>query len=78
MIFVLHLGESIPSIVAVDKEGLKIDLSFEKEGSGPTVVIVTLKITNSTNNPFNSFIFQAAVPKVSLESLLGEIHGILQ
>lgn len=58
-----NIGESIPSIVAVDKEGLKIDLSFEKEGSGPTVVIVTLKITNSTNNPFNSFIFQAAVPK---------------
>ncbi|XP_072024422.1 LOW QUALITY PROTEIN: AP-1 complex subunit gamma-1-like [Amphiura filiformis] len=54
---------SIPPIMAVDKDGLKVEFNFEKEGSAPHVVNITLKATNSTTNPFSSFIFQAAVPK---------------
>lgn len=49
-------------MIAFEKNSLKIEFSFEKNG---TNLRITLNATNSSNLPFNDFIFQAAVPKVS-------------
>ncbi len=55
---------SIPPIVAFDKNGLKLEFSFEKPSDNPILTIISLTAINSTSSPMLEFLFQAAVPKV--------------
>ena len=54
----------IPSITAFEKNGLKIDFSFERSPINKIETRINVNVTNSTSVPFNDFLFQAAVPKV--------------
>ncbi|XP_011409718.1 PREDICTED: AP-1 complex subunit gamma-1 [Amphimedon queenslandica] len=54
------VSQSIPSIIAFEKNSLKIEFHFEKNG---TNISITLLATNSSNLPFSDFVFQAAIPK---------------
>jgi len=56
-------GTAIPSIKAFEKNGLKIEFSFERKETEATMMIITLSATNSNPAPLNDFVFQAAVPK---------------
>ncbi|XP_035678744.1 AP-1 complex subunit gamma-1-like [Branchiostoma floridae] len=66
----------IPSLIAYEKNGLKIEFSFQKDNSNANVVIITLTATNSTDTPMDEFVFQAAVPKtfqLQLQSPSGSV-----
>ena len=54
----------IPPIIAFDKNGLKLEFSFERSLENPTLTIISLTATNSSPYPIEEFLFQAAVPKV--------------
>lgn len=60
----------IPSIVAFDKNSLKIVFQFEKDPNTPSTIKITLSATNSWSTPMTDFLFQAAVPKVNLGSVV--------
>ncbi|XP_067135584.1 AP-1 complex subunit gamma-1-like isoform X2 [Centruroides vittatus] len=61
---------SIPSISAFEKNGLKLEFSFEKPPDNPQSVVILLTATNDTPNPMKDFLFQAAVPKTFQLQLL--------
>ena len=65
------INNSIPSIVAFDKNGLKLEFSFERPTDNPTLITISLTATNSSQYPIEEFLFQAAVPKVCSNILLG-------
>ncbi|XP_070574228.1 AP-1 complex subunit gamma-1-like isoform X2 [Ptychodera flava] len=68
-------NNKIPSLVAFEKAGLKIDFNFEKD-SNPAVTNIMLTATNSTMFPMTEFVFQAAVPKsfqLQLQSPSGNV-----
>ncbi|XP_074599124.1 adaptor protein complex 1, gamma subunit [Brevipalpus obovatus] len=56
-------SSSIPSIVAFDKNGLKILYDFQKDPSDPKNLTIHMKASNSNVHPITEFLFQAAVPK---------------
>lgn len=60
-------GPSIPSLVAFDQNGLKITYDFEKNPSDSKTLTVNMKAFNTNNDSITDFLFQAAVPKVSLD-----------
>ena len=51
-------------MTAFEKNGLKIEFTFERSQAQASVVNITLSATNSNPQPLNDFVFQAAVPKV--------------
>jgi len=51
----------IPPMTAIDKNGLRIVFTFEREN---TILTIHSKTTNSTPYPMTNYIFKAAVPKV--------------
>lgn len=53
----------IPPMRAFDKDGLKLDFAFEKSPANQQMTVMSLTATNSTQNLFTDFLFQAAVPK---------------
>jgi len=53
-------SNSIPSMIAFDKNGLKINLTFERQD---TTLFIYLQAMNSTSSPILNFVFKAAVPK---------------
>lgn len=57
-------NNSIPSIIAFDKNGLKLEFSFERPSDNSNLTIISLLATNSGSDPIDDFLFQAAVPKV--------------
>ena len=59
-----HLFPAIPPITAFEKSGLKIVFAFEKPDPQSAGVTIALTATNSNMTQIDSFIFQAAVPKV--------------
>ena len=59
-----HLFAAIPPITAFEKNGLKIVFAFEKPDPQSAGVTIALTATNSNMTQIDSFIFQAAVPKV--------------
>ena len=59
----------IPPIIAFDKNGLKLEFSFERPLDNTNLLIISLSATNSGSQPIDEFIFQAAVPKVCLNSI---------
>jgi hypothetical protein len=48
-------------MTAIDKNGLRIIFTFEREN---TTLTIHSKATNSTPFPITNFLFKAAVPKV--------------
>lgn len=54
----------IPSITAYSKNGLKIEFTFERSNTNPSVTVITIQASNSTELDMTDFVFQAAVPKV--------------
>lgn len=58
----------IPPITAIEKEGLKIEFAFERDGLTSNADI-QMRATNFTGSLFENFLFEAAVPKVSLSYL---------
>jgi AP-1 complex subunit gamma-1 len=53
----------IPSIIAHEKNNLKIQFDFQKNSLNPTSLRINLTASNSSNNLITDFVFQAAVPK---------------
>ena len=53
----------LPSIVAYNKNDLKIDFSFQRDMS---TITIQLSVTNQSMADITNFVFQAAVPKVSI------------
>lgn len=58
------VSEKISPITAFDKNGLKIVFQFERCTDNPLTISITMIATNTTDQPMNDFLFQAAVPKV--------------
>lgn len=52
-------------LTAFDKNGLKVELTCERDNGQPNVTIINVKSTNSTATTMSDYIFQAAVPKVT-------------
>lgn len=52
-------------MTAYNKNGLKIDFTFERANPNPNIAVITIHATNSTEAEMTDFVFQAAVPKVS-------------
>ena len=68
-----------PSITAFEKNGLKINFSFDKVAGNPSnVVSIMMTATNSLAFPMTDFVFQAAVPKVGMLSLTSSFEDLLQ
>ncbi|CAF1202681.1 unnamed protein product [Rotaria sp. Silwood1] len=60
-------NSSIPSMTAIDKNGLRIIFQFERQDK---ILFIYLHATNSTKIPITNFVFKAAVPKtLNLELL---------
>ncbi|CAF3373341.1 unnamed protein product [Rotaria sp. Silwood1] len=55
-----HSNNIIPPMIALDKNGLRIVFTFERED---TILTIHSKATNTTRYPITNFIFKAAVPK---------------
>ena len=66
MLSPLHVCAAIPSIVAFDKNSLKVIFHFERDANTPSTVKITLNAINSCSSPMTDFLFQAAVPKVTI------------
>jgi AP-1 complex subunit gamma-1 len=56
----------LPSITAYEKNGLKIVFALERLPENPNTMVITMSAMNETLDPMSEFLFQAAVPKVSL------------
>lgn len=54
---------SIPSITAYDKNGLKITFAMERLPDNPSTTIITMTAVNEAVTQMTEFLFQAAVPK---------------
>ncbi|CAF4416680.1 unnamed protein product, partial [Adineta steineri] len=52
--------KTIPSMTAIDKNGIRMIFTFERDN---TTLTINSKITNSTQYSITNFIFKAAVPK---------------
>ena len=53
------------SIIAINKDGLKIEMFCEKSPNDPLVTLIEMQASNCTPFVMTDFLFQAAVPKVS-------------
>ena len=71
---VLCVCSAIPSIVAFEKNDLKIVFHFERDPVTPSTIKITLNAINSCSTPMTDFLFQAAVPKVIVVLLLINAH----
>uniref|UniRef100_A0A6Q2YK88 AP-1 complex subunit gamma n=1 Tax=Esox lucius TaxID=8010 RepID=A0A6Q2YK88_ESOLU len=61
----LHSGLLvIPPMTAYNKNGLKIEFTFERANPNPNIAVITIHATNTTEADMTEFVFQAAVPKV--------------
>uniref|UniRef100_A0A8C1UXE7 Adaptor related protein complex 1 subunit gamma 1 n=1 Tax=Cyprinus carpio TaxID=7962 RepID=A0A8C1UXE7_CYPCA len=56
----------IPPMTAYNKNGLKIEFTFERSNPSPNIAVITIHATNSTEADMTEFVFQAAVPKQQL------------
>ncbi|MEE6500350.1 hypothetical protein FKM82_003749 [Ascaphus truei] len=67
----------IPPIIAYNKNGLKIDFTFERSGTNASVTVITTQASNSTDSDMTDFVFQAAVPKTFQLQLLSPSSNVL-
>ncbi|XP_021263846.1 AP-1 complex subunit gamma-1 isoform X4 [Numida meleagris] len=71
------IAAGIPSITAYNKNGLKIDFSFERSNTNPSVTVITIQASNSTELDMTDFVFQAAVPKTFQLQLLSPSSSVI-
>ncbi|XP_033929725.1 AP-1 complex subunit gamma-1-like isoform X2 [Melopsittacus undulatus] len=71
------IAAGIPSITAYNKNGLKIDFTFERSNTNPSVTVITIQASNSTELDMTDFVFQAAVPKTFQLQLLSPSSGVI-
>ncbi|KFQ77741.1 AP-1 complex subunit gamma-1, partial [Phaethon lepturus] len=74
-VFLFSAG--IPSITAYNKNGLKIDFTFERSNTNPSVTVITIQASNSTELDMTDFVFQAAVPKTFQLQLLSPSSSVI-
>ncbi|KAG9461447.1 hypothetical protein GDO78_016864, partial [Eleutherodactylus coqui] len=67
----------IPPITAYNKNGLKIDFSFERSSTNASVTVITTQAFNSTDSEMTDYVFQAAVPKTFQLQLLSPSSNVL-
>ncbi|XP_048118663.1 AP-1 complex subunit gamma-1 isoform X3 [Alosa alosa] len=67
----------IPPMTAYNKNGLKIDFTFERSNQNPNISVITIHATNSTEAEMTEFVFQAAVPKTFQLQLLSPSSNIV-
>nr|3ZY7_A Chain A, AP-1 COMPLEX SUBUNIT GAMMA-1 [Mus musculus]3ZY7_B Chain B, AP-1 COMPLEX SUBUNIT GAMMA-1 [Mus musculus] len=70
-------GSMIPSITAYDALGLKIEFTFERSNTNPSVTVITIQASNSTELDMTDFVFQAAVPKTFQLQLLSPSSSVV-
>ncbi|KAM3828748.1 AP-1 complex subunit gamma-1 isoform 2-T4 [Vipera latastei] len=71
------IPSGIPPITAYNKNGLKIDFAFERSNTNPSVTVITIQASNSTDLDMTDFVFQAAVPKTFQLQLLSPSSSII-
>lgn len=52
-------------LTAFEKNGLKVELTCERDNGQPNVTVINVNSTNSSATTMSEYVFQAAVPKVS-------------
>uniref|UniRef100_A0A8B9GDH2 AP-1 complex subunit gamma n=1 Tax=Amazona collaria TaxID=241587 RepID=A0A8B9GDH2_9PSIT len=57
--------------------GLKIDFTFERSNTNPSVTLITIQASNSTELDMTDFVFQAAVPKTFQLQLLSPSSSVI-
>nr|XP_033797984.1 AP-1 complex subunit gamma-1 isoform X4 [Geotrypetes seraphini] len=67
----------IPPIIAYSKNGLKIEFTFERSNTNPSVTVITIHASNSTDVEMTDFVFQAAVPKTFQLQLLSPSSNVV-
>ncbi|OCT82356.1 hypothetical protein XELAEV_18024882mg [Xenopus laevis] len=67
----------IPPITAYNKNGLKIDFSFERSSTNGSITVITTQASNCTDSEMTDFVFQAAVPKTFQLQLLSPSSNVL-
>uniref|UniRef100_A0AAX7T2F9 AP-1 complex subunit gamma n=1 Tax=Astatotilapia calliptera TaxID=8154 RepID=A0AAX7T2F9_ASTCA len=68
---------SIPPMTAYNKNGLKIDFTFERANPNPNIAVITIHASNSTEADMTDFVFQAAVPKTFQLQLLSPSSNVV-
>ncbi|XP_069491572.1 AP-1 complex subunit gamma-1 isoform X2 [Ambystoma mexicanum] len=71
------VAAAIPSMTAYNKNGLKIEFSFERSNTNPSVTVITIHAFNSTDVEMTDFVFQAAVPKTFQLQLLSPSSNVV-
>uniref|UniRef100_I3JEV7 AP-1 complex subunit gamma n=1 Tax=Oreochromis niloticus TaxID=8128 RepID=I3JEV7_ORENI len=67
----------IPPMTAYNKNGLKIDFTFERANPNPNIAVITIHASNSTEADMTDFVFQAAVPKTFQLQLLSPSSNVV-
>ncbi|XP_061101111.1 AP-1 complex subunit gamma-1-like [Conger conger] len=68
---------AIPPMTAYNKNGLKIEFTFERANPNPNVAVITIHASNGTEAEMTDFVFQAAVPKTFQLQLLSPSSNII-
>ncbi|XP_077503666.1 adaptor protein complex 1, gamma subunit isoform X2 [Amblyomma americanum] len=75
---VLPTTNGIPPMTVFEKDGLKLDFTFEKEPSSPQTAVIHLTAINLSSCPMTDFLFQAAVPKTFQLQMLPPDGSVVQ
>uniref|UniRef100_A0A672HC38 AP-1 complex subunit gamma n=1 Tax=Salarias fasciatus TaxID=181472 RepID=A0A672HC38_SALFA len=67
----------IPPMTAYNKNGLKIDFTFERANPNPNIAVITIHASNTTEADMTDFVFQAAVPKTFQLQLLSPSSNVV-
>ncbi|XP_029900726.1 AP-1 complex subunit gamma-1 isoform X3 [Myripristis murdjan] len=67
----------IPPMTAYNKNGLKIEFTFERANPNPNIAVITIHASNSTEADMTDFVFQAAVPKTFQLQLLSPSSNVV-
>lgn len=68
---------AIPPMTAYNKNGLKIDFTFERANPNPNIAVITIHASNTTDADMTDFVFQAAVPKTFQLQLLSPSSNVV-
>ncbi|XP_023646476.1 AP-1 complex subunit gamma-1 isoform X2 [Paramormyrops kingsleyae] len=71
------VAAGIPPMTAYNKNGLKIEFTFERSNTNPNIAIITIHASNHTETEMTNFVFQAAVPKTFQLQLLSPSSNVI-
>lgn len=63
-VIIMILIAELPSMVVLDKSGLKITFKLERLPDNPDLLVINMSAQNSGSTVLTDFLFQAAVPRV--------------